>query len=65
MTPWQQMSKGFTSPEQSVLLDYLSPWNVVALGKARKAKHYAVAIATSGTLLTQLLVLISTGLFVS
>ncbi|KAL8886405.1 MAG: hypothetical protein Q9192_006492 [Flavoplaca navasiana] len=59
------MSKGFTSPEQSVLLDYLSPWNVVALGKACKAKHYAVAIAISGTLLTQLLVLISTGLFVS
>ncbi|KAL8884085.1 MAG: hypothetical protein Q9215_007792 [Flavoplaca cf. flavocitrina] len=59
------MSKGFTSPEQSVLLDYLSPWSVVAPGKAREAKHYAVAIGISGTLLTQLLVLISTGLFVS
>ncbi|KAL8650436.1 MAG: hypothetical protein Q9226_005141 [Calogaya cf. arnoldii] len=65
VVPWQQMSKGFASPEQSVLLDYLSPWNVLALFKARRSKHYRVAMAIAGTLMTQLLILISTGLFVS
>ncbi|KAL8852499.1 MAG: hypothetical protein Q9221_002623 [Calogaya cf. arnoldii] len=65
VVPWQQMSKGFASPEQSVLLDYLSPWNVLALFKARRSKHYRVAIAIWGTLMTQLLILISTGLCVS
>lgn len=65
LAPWQQMSKGFASPEQSVLLDYLSPWNVLALPKACKLQHYGVVIAISGSLLTQLLIVISTGLFVT
>ncbi|KAL8782423.1 MAG: hypothetical protein Q9213_005387 [Squamulea squamosa] len=59
------MSLGFTSAEQSVLLDYLSPLKVRVLPKPLRSRHYGVALAIAGSLLTKFLIAISTGLFVS
>ncbi|KAF2116381.1 hypothetical protein BDV96DRAFT_51302 [Lophiotrema nucula] len=65
MAPWIAMSQGLASAERTILLDYLSPWNVRVLPRALKAKHYSVALGISGSLLIKLLILISTGLFVA
>lgn len=59
------MSKGVTSAKQSVLLDYLSPWNVLVLPRAMASGHHTVALGIVGSLLLKLLVITSTGLFVS
>lgn len=59
------MSKRVTSAKQSVLLDYLSPWNVLVLPRALARGHHTVALGIVGTLLLKVLIIVSTGLFVS
>ena len=65
LVAWYAMSKGPKSPKQSVLLDYLSPWNVLVLPRAISSKHYTVALSISGSLLLKLLIVLSTGILVS
>lgn len=64
MMPWNVMSKGQAPAEDSVLLDYVSMWNVVAMFTAAKRKHWVVSVAVLGTLLVKVLIVLSTGLFV-
>lgn len=65
LAPWYAMSKGPVSAEKSVLLDYLSPSNPRLLPRALRAGHYIVALGIIGSLLIKLLIVVSTGLFVS
>ncbi|KAJ9630111.1 hypothetical protein H2204_008766 [Knufia peltigerae] len=64
MMPWIVMSKDQVPADESVLLDYVSMWNLVAMFKAAKRKHWVVSVAVLGTLLIKVLIVLSTGLFV-
>ena len=63
LAPWRSMTKGPTSAKQSLLLDYVSTWNIKALYLSAKYRHPEVALAITGGLLLQLIIVFSTGLF--
>ncbi|KAE8356872.1 hypothetical protein BDV28DRAFT_41853 [Aspergillus coremiiformis] len=63
LIPWKSMSQTPRPASQSLRLDYVSDWNVVALFRALKRSHWVVAVAILGTLLLKLLTVVSTGLF--
>src|SRR6266498_856537 len=62
LMPWKIMAKGPAPAKETLFLDYISPWNVVALGSSLRAFHFPVTLATAGSLLIRLLIVISTGL---
>ncbi|CAI7613189.1 unnamed protein product [Penicillium manginii] len=61
--PWQAMLEGPQPAEKSVLLDYISDLQPVAIWNALKNKHFAVASGVSCSLLLRLLIIFSTSLF--
>lgn len=61
--PWQALYESPQPAEKSVLLDYVSDMQPVAIWRALKNKHFAVASAASCSLLLRLLIIFSTGLF--
>lgn len=61
--PWKAMAQGPQPASKSVLLDYVSPWNVLALVKSLRKRHYVVSVAILGSLLIKLTLVFSTGLF--
>lgn len=61
--PWLLMSHGFAPASKTILLDYISPWNVVSLFKASRQKHFLVVLAVAGMLLIKLAAVFSTALF--
>lgn len=60
--PWQILKQGPANADESVLLDYVSPWNILAIFKSLKAGHHIVTITILNTLLLRLLIVFSTGL---
>lgn len=64
MQPWRAMAQGPQPASQSVLLDYISPWNLLTLFRAVRHSHVTVALAVLGSLLLKGLIVLSTGLFV-
>lgn len=62
MMPWKSLEGGPKPAKDTILLDYVSQWNVIALFKSIKARHAAVALAILCSLLIQGLVVLSTGL---
>src|SRR6266513_1534694 len=63
LMPWKIMSTGPAPAKDTLFLDYISPWNVVALGSSLRAFHFPVVLAIGGSLLIKLLIVVSTGLF--
>lgn len=63
LAPWRSLAAGQTSAKQSLLLDYISAWNVGALFTSAKARHFDVTAGIAATLLMQLMIVFSTGLF--
>ena len=61
--PWKVMRQGPAPAATTVLLDYVSPMNILALFAAIRASHFFVALAIAGSLLVKLLTIVSTGLF--
>lgn len=61
--PWQSMIEGPQPAEKSVLLDYVSDMQPVTMWKAVKNKHLIVFSGVSCSLLLQLVIVFSTGLF--
>jgi hypothetical protein len=61
--PWQSMLNAPQPAEKSVLLDYISDMQPVAMWKAFKNKHLIVFSGVSCSLLLQLMIVFSTGLF--
>jgi Protein of unknown function (DUF3433) len=64
LTPWQALRHGPVEAARSLLLDYVSPWNVVAFFKPIEAGHHFVTITIWATLLIKLVIVFSTGLLV-
>jgi hypothetical protein len=62
LTPWQVLAKGPSPASQSILLDYLSPWNVVSFIRSLKLGHYAVALTVFGSVLFKLLIIAAAAL---
>ena len=56
MMPWQEMNNGPSSPETSLLLDYVSPIHVSSLWTAAKNKHWVIVASTFGSLILKLAV---------
>ncbi|PYI19440.1 hypothetical protein BO99DRAFT_458912 [Aspergillus violaceofuscus CBS 115571] len=64
LMPWRVMAYSGPQPaSRSLLLDYVSEWNVIALFRAMRHGDWAVVLAILGTLLIKLLTVASTGLF--
>lgn len=62
LMPWKIMAKGPAPAKETLFLDYISPWNVLALVSSLRAFHFPVTLATGGSLLIKLLTVVSTGL---
>lgn len=66
LAPWRAMAKERACPaKDGIFLDYISPWNVVVLFKALKSSQPVASLAVAGSLLINLLIVLSTGLLVS
>jgi hypothetical protein len=63
LAPWRSLAAGPASANRSLLLDYVSPSNLVALVRSMRSMHLDVSLAIAATLLLQLIVIFSTGLF--
>lgn len=61
--PWQAMLKSPQPADQSVLLDYISDMQPVAIWNSLKNRHFSVSSAVSCSLLLRLLIIFSTSLF--
>ena len=64
LTPWQVLQKKQAPVAQNILLDYISPMQVVAFGKALANKNFSVILSIAGFMIVKLLTLSSTALFV-
>lgn len=62
LQPWQELKRGPTSAEQSVLLDYISPILPINLWKAGRLRHAAVLLTICVGLILRLVTVASTGL---
>lgn len=60
--PWAILHTGPTSAASTLLLNYIEPAQPVSLYRSAKNGHYLVTLAMVGSLLIQLLTVISTGL---
>ncbi|KAM7207193.1 hypothetical protein V8F20_002459 [Naviculisporaceae sp. PSN 640] len=60
--PWVRLSKGPSKAEKTLLLDYLSMWQPVAVVRGLQNRDFAVACASTVTLLLRILMAVSTGL---
>lgn len=63
IAPWSVLREAERGGAQNVLLDYVSPIQIVSLVNAIKAKHISVVSSIIGFLLLKLITLVSTGLF--
>ncbi|OJD20409.1 hypothetical protein ACJ73_08256 [Blastomyces percursus] len=63
--PWHEMRKGLASAEKSMVLDYVSDFQVNSFLKAIKSGHHSVAASALGFVLLKVALVFSTGLFVS
>lgn len=61
--PWQAMFEKPEEPEKSVLLDYISAMQPIAMFKAMRNGHHVVAAGIACSLLLRLLIIVSTSLF--
>lgn len=64
LQPWKSMRSKFQPASKSVLLDYISHWNVFSLIRAVKNRHSLAMLGIAGSLLLKIITALSTGLFV-
>ncbi|KAL2421635.1 hypothetical protein ABEF95_007855 [Exophiala dermatitidis] len=62
LTPWSELRQGNAQASKSILLDYISPLQVVSFYTALRNKHIAVVASISGFFCLKLITLASTGL---
>ena len=63
LMPWKIMKDGIAPAWQTLLLDYVSPWNMKVLFHAITRAHHMVALPVIGSFLLTLMIIVSTGLF--
>lgn len=62
IAPWIKMTRGFTATRESVMLDYLSQFQLFSITSAIKNKDHTVAATTFTSLLIRALLILSTSL---
>jgi hypothetical protein len=62
LTPWRVLATGPSAASESLLLDYLSPWNIISFISSIASRHYAVSLAVLGSFILKLLIISTTGL---
>lgn len=62
MAPWQRLFKHPEPARKSLLLDYVSPLQPVAIFESLRNKDFAVSATTSVSILIKLLIVLSSGL---
>ncbi|RSL86408.1 hypothetical protein CEP52_015814 [Fusarium oligoseptatum] len=62
--PWRELLAGPSPSSKSILLDYVTPFQVISITKALRHRHYAVVLTIAAFFLLKLVILISTTLFV-
>lgn len=62
VAPWIKMTRGFTATRESLMLDYLSQFQLFSITSAIKNKDHAVAATTFTSLLIKALLILSTSL---
>ncbi|EON69758.1 hypothetical protein W97_09021 [Coniosporium apollinis CBS 100218] len=60
--PWALMAREQQTAENSLMLDYVSPWILSSLYQSIRASHFPVAVAVTGTVLIKIMTILSTGL---
>ena len=63
LQPWAEMAKGPATADRSLLLDYVTPFQAVALTRAVRNRHFVVASTITVFFLLKVLTIVSTGLF--
>ena len=61
LIPWDELQKGPVGPKKSLLLDYISPLQVVSLFKAFLAGHIPIIATVSTFILLKIVTVFSTG----
>ena len=64
LAPWKVLSDGSAEADQTVLLDYISPLQIVSLWRALCNSHFYVLLGIGGFLSLKLVALASTGLLI-
>jgi Protein of unknown function (DUF3433) len=62
--PWREMVTGCPTPDRSILLDYISPMQILDVCKSFRFRHSPVALTTTGFFIMKLIILVSTTVFV-
>lgn len=62
LQPWAEMANGPVSAERSLLLDYVTPFQAIALWRSLFSGHYVIAVSITIFFLTKALTIVSTGL---
>ncbi|KAI1361714.1 hypothetical protein F5Y08DRAFT_11538 [Xylaria arbuscula] len=65
LQPWKAMKKSPEVPTKSVLLDYISPLQVLSIWRAAKNRHWAVVLTVVGFTLLKAIIVVSTTLLIS
>ena len=60
--PWAEMSKGASRADQNVLLDYTTPFQIVAVWRAIRNRHFLVVATIIVFFLLKVVTIISTGM---
>ena len=64
LVPWDELQKGPVSPQKSLLLDYVSSFQLVSLFKAFLHGHIPIVASASSFVLLKIIMIFSTGLFI-
>ena len=64
LTPYDELQKGPVSPQRSLLLDYVSPFQIVSLFKAFLHNHIPIGATVTTFVLLKIATLFSVGLFI-
>lgn len=62
IAPWKRLKAGCAKPQQTLLLDYMSDFQPLAVFRALRGRDWEVAITCANSLLLKILIIISTGL---
>jgi len=62
LTPWAELRRGNVEASRSILLDYVSPLQIISLSRALHKGHLVPAVTVIGFVILKLITLTSTGL---
>ncbi|KIX03597.1 uncharacterized protein Z518_07150 [Rhinocladiella mackenziei CBS 650.93] len=63
LTPWQVLQRGDAPSNTTILLDYISPLQIVSFWTSLKNRHWIICLTILAFFILKLITLVSTGLF--